>query len=55
MEGKGDAHVSGSLKLPLTNGEAVCVHEEIAKRIPNVRFIKKENGVHSASAECFLI
>ena len=33
--------ISVGVKPSLTGGEAACVHEEVAKRIPNVRFIRR--------------
>ena len=31
----------GDEKLHLISCEATCIHEEVAKRIPNVRFTKR--------------
>ena len=37
----GDARIQMGMKKPhLINCEATCIHEEVAKRIPNVRFTR---------------
>ena len=36
---RGDAYVSGS-KAPTDRSRSDCVHEQVAKRIANVRFTK---------------
>ena len=46
----------GMKKPHLIDCEAICVHEEVAKRIPNVRFTAlqwKKRGVYGRKKEKF--